>query len=109
MAPGANDLCPQVFGQDGMLFQSMLGSLPALLGLCTILEQSGELAPEGEPALRLDRDRDQPGVQAMGQPPGIADDLAALWSSVEAHQHAFTGRPELTDAVLGHQLGCILH
>src|SRR5256885_16316917 len=87
-----------------MLLQAALRRFTVLLHIAAILEPPDEFAHEGEVTLRLDRDRDQVGTQAMCQPPGIADDLAGMWPGIEAHQHPLAGRAGPADAVIGYEL-----
>src|SRR5260370_33935253 len=108
-----DDLGPQVLCEEGMLFQAAQCRLAMLGGISAELDQPDELARESEIALRLDRDGEQFGVQAMGQSPRIADHLASMWPGLEAHHYAFTGRPYFRDPTLTHlfppMLFCPLH
>src|SRR6266516_7634017 len=103
-AARADDLSPQVFSEHGMLFQATPRSLALLWGVLAILEKADKSSREGAITLWLDRDGDQIRVQSVGQPPGIADDLAGMGSGIEAHQDSLAGRPQLVDPVLGHVL-----
>src|SRR5260370_6375609 len=97
-----DDLGPQVLREQGMLFQAAQCRLAMLGGISAELDQPDELARESEIALRLDRDGEQFGVQAMRQSPRIADHLASMWPGIEAHQYAFTRRPYFRDPMLSY-------
>ena len=78
----ADDLGPQILGEQCMIFQTAERSFTILRSLPAELEKADKFTHKGKIALRLDRDGDQIGVQSMSQSPGITDDLAGMGSAV---------------------------
>src|SRR5579884_2296130 len=72
------------------------------LDFSSIFEESEQPGQKRPHALNLYIQRNEFGIQPMGKPPRIANDMLALWTMVKTNQHTLGSSPMRANHMAGH-------